>query len=238
MMDSSTKILIGAAATVVLGAFAHMAIGADFIDGLSDDATQQLSDNKLGHIKANFVREPSLKRIAILSGEASGEEREKALSMVGDIPGVAGAVWEEDAATEENETNAPAAASAEDVAKCQGDIDTVVAGKNINFKSGSAYVPPASLPLIDELVAIVKPCSGINLEVQGHTDLIGNADGNARISQARADAVMKVMVEKGIDAALLSAKGYGASQPIENARTYAANAKNRRTVFIVSSLKN
>ena len=81
----------------------------------------------------------------------------------------------------------------------------------------------------------IKQFPEVRFRVYGHTDLVGGAELNQTLSQARAETVMKQLVEKGVPADRLTAKGYGASQPLENARTAAANAKNRRTVFAVSA---
>jgi OOP family OmpA-OmpF porin len=132
-------------------------------------------------------------------------------------------------------TPAVTPATAEAVATCQGDVNTLMTGKSINFQSGSAYLAADSTALIGDIAKALKGCAGTQVEVQGHTDLIGSAEINQNLSQARAETVVKSLVDQGVPAAQLSAKGFGATQPIENARTAQANAKNRRTVFAVST---
>jgi OmpA-OmpF porin, OOP family len=131
-------------------------------------------------------------------------------------------------------TPAPAA-TAEAVAECQGDINAVMTGKTVNFQSGSAYLAGDGNALLDDVAKALKPCAGTSVEIQGHTDLIGGAEINQSLSQSRADTVKQALVTRGIDAARLTAKGFGASQPLENARTPEANAKNRRTIFVISA---
>jgi OmpA-OmpF porin, OOP family len=126
-------------------------------------------------------------------------------------------------------------ATKEAVASCQTDINSLMTGKAVNFQSGSAYLAPESSKLLADVAKALKPCTGTQVEVQGHTDLIGNADINQNLSQARAETVVKALVDQGIPAAQLTAKGYGLTQPLENARTPQANAKNRRTVFAVTA---
>jgi OmpA-OmpF porin, OOP family len=127
------------------------------------------------------------------------------------------------------------AATAEAVAECQGDINAVMTGKTVNFQSGSAYLANDGNTLLDDVAKALKPCAGTNVEIQGHTDLIGGAEINQTLSQSRADTVKQALVTRGVDAARLTAKGFGASQPLENARTAEANAKNRRTIFVISA---
>ena len=126
-------------------------------------------------------------------------------------------------------------ATAEAVTACQGNINAVMTGKTINFRSGSAYLAADSNSLLDDVAKALKPCAGTSVEIQGHTDLVGGADTNLILSQSRADTVKQALVSRGIDAPRLSAKGYGAAQPIENVINPAANAKNRRTIFAISA---
>ncbi len=132
-------------------------------------------------------------------------------------------------------TPAAVPATAEAVASCQGDVNTLMTGKSINFQSGSAYLAADSTALIGDIAKALKACAGTQVEVQGHTDLIGSAEINQNLSQSRAETVVKSLVDQGVPATQLSAKGYGATQPVENARTAEANAKNRRTVFAIST---
>ncbi|NJM51825.1 MAG: OmpA family protein [Sphingomonadales bacterium] len=137
--------------------------------------------------------------------------------------------------SESGDTAAEAPASQAAVAECQGDINAFMATKPIQFQSGSAYIGGESLAVISELAAEIKKCAGTQIEVQGHTSLTGGADTNQAISQARAQNVVDALVKDGIAKERLIAKGYGASQPLENALTSAANAKNQRTVLVITS---
>jgi outer membrane protein OmpA-like peptidoglycan-associated protein len=127
------------------------------------------------------------------------------------------------------------AATAAAVTECQSDINAVMTGKTVNFKSGSAYLAADSNALLDDVAKVLKPCAGTSVEIQGHTDLVGGADTNLILSQSRADTVKKALVSRGLVADTLSAKGYGATQPLENVINPAANAKNRRTIFAISA---
>ncbi|MFC4293312.1 OmpA family protein [Sphingorhabdus arenilitoris] len=130
---------------------------------------------------------------------------------------------------------AAAPATAQAVAACQGDINALMGSKTISFQSGSAYIGGDSQAVIAELADQIKKCAGLQIEVQGHTSLTGGAETNQNISQARAQNVVDALVKAGVPAVQLTAKGYGSSQPLENAQTTAANAKNQRTVLVVTS---
>ncbi len=131
--------------------------------------------------------------------------------------------------------SAPAPEAVAAANECQTGINTLMTGKTINFQSGSAYLANDSAAVIGDLAKALTPCKDAKVEVQGHTDLIGNAGINQTLSQARAETVMNALIGKGVPAGQLTAKGYGLTQPLENARTVQANAKNRRTVFVVTA---
>ena len=71
------------------------------------------------------------------------------------------------------------------------------------------------------------------LLIEGHTDNAGKAATNFKLSQSRADAVKKYFVDNGVDAARVTAKGYGPSKPIADNKTAAGKAKNRRVEFTI-----
>ena len=69
----------------------------------------------------------------------------------------------------------------------------------------------------------------LNLIIEGHTDSVGKDAYNQKLSQRRADAIRKYIIEKfGVEANRLTAKGYGESRPIYDNRVAVGRAKNRR----------
>ncbi len=71
----------------------------------------------------------------------------------------------------------------------------------------------------------------IKVEIAGHTDSIGTQEYNQRLSQARAEAVARWLVEHGVDSTRIVAVGYGESQPIADNGTEEGRALNRRVTF-------
>ena len=72
----------------------------------------------------------------------------------------------------------------------------------------------------------------ITIEVQGHTDNVGQAAYNQKLSQQRADSVKAYLVRKGVEGSRLVAKGYGMTQPLVPNTTAPNRALNRRVQFI------
>jgi len=79
------------------------------------------------------------------------------------------------------------------------------------------------------MVDVMKEHSDLNLTIEGHTDNVGKAAYNKKLSQQRADAVKNYMVKKGgVDAGRLKSIGYGQEKPVASNKTKAGRAKNRR----------
>ena len=76
----------------------------------------------------------------------------------------------------------------------------------------------------------------MKIEVAGHTDNTGDPDANVALSQRRAEVVQNYLIEHGIDAGRLSAKGYGASRPQASNETEEGRQENRRTEFKILDL--
>lgn len=101
----------------------------------------------------------------------------------------------------------------------------------INFDVNKATLRPESEGTLSQIVKLLKDNPGLKLEVGGHTDNTGDAAKNQALSQARAEAVKQALVAQGVDAARLTAKGYGAAKPIESNDTPEGKANNRRVEF-------
>lgn len=100
---------------------------------------------------------------------------------------------------------------------------------NVHFDFGKATLRPESYPELEELVGYLKNKDAIRVEIAGHTDNVGKDADNVRLSQQRADAIRNYVIKKGIEPARVTAKGYGASQPIGDNETDQGRQLNRRT---------
>ena len=108
------------------------------------------------------------------------------------------------------------------------DIPDVVVLKGVNFASNSARLTPQSAAILDDAAATLIKRGDVRTEVAGHTDNQGAPARNLKLSQARAEAVMRYLVSKGVNAANLTARGYGEERPIADNRTESGRAANRR----------
>lgn len=106
--------------------------------------------------------------------------------------------------------------------------------QQIQFDTAKATIKPVSFPILDAVYDVLVVNTKFTIEVQGHTDNVGAAALNQKLSQARADSVKAYLVKKGIAESRLVAKGYGMSQPLVPNDSAANKALNRRVQFIRS----
>jgi OmpA-OmpF porin, OOP family len=99
----------------------------------------------------------------------------------------------------------------------------------VTFEFNSDKLLPASNKALDDASAMLKDeYGGATIEVAGHTDSTGNEDYNKDLSRRRADAVRQYLIQAGVDGNLLTATGYGSSQPVADNHLRGGRAKNRR----------
>lgn len=119
------------------------------------------------------------------------------------------------------------------VADCAAAFETLMQRSEISFEVDSARLRPDSSPILNEVVSLVKRCPGAQIEVQGHTDSLGDAERNMDLSRQRALAVVAYVVGRGVDARRVRARGFGETEPIATNRTRRGRAMNRRIEFEV-----
>ena len=105
--------------------------------------------------------------------------------------------------------------------------------KRINFKSGTAFIPESSKPLISKVDSIIKKLDAEKVVVQGHTDSVGSATINKKLSTKRALAVAN-HISSLRGGYKLSYVGYGEANPIASNETNTGRATNRRVDLVVS----
>lgn len=107
-----------------------------------------------------------------------------------------------------------------------------------NFKFGQTELPEAAMAQIDQLVERLKadPSKGVYIELEGHTDAVGDAAVNERIGLQRAEAVKRYLHEKHqIPLHKMNVISYGEDKPVAPNTTKEGRAQNRRVVIRVLS---
>lgn len=101
---------------------------------------------------------------------------------------------------------------------------------DVKFATGKATIQGDASAEIQKVADFMQKYPNVNVTIEGHTDNRGNAAANKALSQKRADAVKAELVKLGVDAARLTAVGYGSAQPIADNKTEEGRAQNRRVV--------
>jgi OOP family OmpA-OmpF porin len=113
-------------------------------------------------------------------------------------------------------------------------VEKIDITQKIQFEFGKATLKPASFPVLDYVVQVMTSRPGIKLvQIEGHTDAIGDAERNRVLSQQRAQAVLEYLVKKGIARTRLTAKGFGPDKPIATNDTEPGREANRRVEFSI-----
>lgn len=96
------------------------------------------------------------------------------------------------------------------------------------FDFDSDKIKPEGYSMLDEMVIILKENPQINVKIDGHTDNIGPAAYNMKLSERRSNAVKKYLIDKGVEAKRLMTEGFGLTKPAVGNDTKEGRAKNRR----------
>jgi outer membrane protein OmpA-like peptidoglycan-associated protein/uncharacterized protein YidB (DUF937 family) len=104
----------------------------------------------------------------------------------------------------------------------------------INFPVGAAEIPAASYGFLNAAAAALKAApADTRVEVGGHTDNVGDPAANMQLSERRARAIRDYLVQQGVNAALLTAQGYGDTRPVASNATDEGRFHNRRIEFSI-----
>lgn len=104
--------------------------------------------------------------------------------------------------------------------------------RDVHFATGKSEITPDSDAALSTVAQTLKDNPDWKVRVEGFTDNVGNADANLKLSQERADAVMHWLVDHGVDAGRLNAKGYGAARPVASNSQASGRQKNRRVEVV------
>lgn len=120
------------------------------------------------------------------------------------------------------------------------DITLVPIGETLRlehliFNQGEAEIQPESFDELDEICALLKENATMRIQLEGHTDNVGSASANLRLSEQRVEAVKKYFTTHGISKARISTRAFGGSRPLQKLATPEARELNRRVEVRVLS---
>ena len=106
--------------------------------------------------------------------------------------------------------------------------------QGIQFDPARYTLKPVSFEILDQIAEALIDNPAYNIEIQGHTDNVGNRESNQLLSEKRAQAVLTYLVTKGVDAKRMTSRGFGDALPVASNKTSAGKMMNRRVEFVVT----
>lgn len=100
---------------------------------------------------------------------------------------------------------------------------------NVRFETGKSDIKTESQPALKNVAKEMTANPKMIIEIAGHTDNVGEDQNNMRLSQSRANSAKTYLIELGIPAEKLIAKGYGENMPVADNNTPEGRQQNRRT---------
>lgn len=114
------------------------------------------------------------------------------------------------------------------------DVPKTFVFDHLNYDFGTTTLTADSQGTVTALISILKAYPGVNVDLAGHTDNVGDPAANLALSESRAKAIKDMLVAGGIDAARITTSGFGETKPIAGNDTEDGRQKNRRTELTVT----
>ena len=159
----------------------------------------------------------------LIGGRAA---RVKKARAAGIKPLTAAAAWDY-VSRQETELRRQTAGTGVDVIR-SGELLLLRLPASGTFDVGSSDIKPQALSTVAEIGLTLKKFNQSLVDVLGHTDSTGSAAANVALSQKRAESVARQLRAKGVSAARIATRGYGAGHPISDNVTEPGRAMNRR----------
>lgn len=106
--------------------------------------------------------------------------------------------------------------------------------RGVNFDFDKSDIRPDARPILDEAIRVLQDEPQIDVTVEGHTDSIGSAAYNQRLSERRAQSVVNYLAKGGIARSRLDPIGFGEDDPVASNDTEEGRAQNRRVELRVT----
>ncbi|RYZ30703.1 MAG: tetratricopeptide repeat protein [Chitinophagaceae bacterium] len=115
------------------------------------------------------------------------------------------------------------------------EVDAAVVLRNLFFETNKYLIQPESEVELKKVVQFLQDNPTVKIQIEGHTDNVGTAADNQKLSDQRARATVNYLLEQGIMPQRLVAKGFGATKPVADNKTEEGRAQNRRTELKIIS---
>jgi len=110
----------------------------------------------------------------------------------------------------------------------------VVTLGDVLFETDQAELQPGAATMLDRLAGFLAEYPERRIIIEGHTDSTGAAEYNERLSERRADAVRRALLERGVSGDRVETRGLGEEYPVATNDTSAGRQLNRRVEIVIS----
>lgn len=111
--------------------------------------------------------------------------------------------------------------------------DQTIRMYEVTFNNGTSILTAAAREELNPLVLALRDQPNIRVRIDGHTDSLGGAEDNRRLSQERAEAVATHLALQGVPTQRITTRGFGESRPVASNSTAAGREKNRRIEVVL-----
>jgi outer membrane protein OmpA-like peptidoglycan-associated protein len=115
------------------------------------------------------------------------------------------------------------------------ELNTPFTWQGLTFRKKDQRWRPASVESLNSLTELLKNNPRLIIDVESYTDARGQDAENLTLTQQRADLVRQFLIDNGVAASRLTAKGFGETKPIADNTTELGRKLNRRTEFVILS---
>ena len=110
----------------------------------------------------------------------------------------------------------------------------IVNMSDVLFDTGSSTLKPGAREKLAKISGILLAHKGLTLQIEGHTDSVGGDDFNQQLSERRAASVLDFLAGEGVPDEVMSARGFGKTQPVAGNDTAEGRQRNRRVELVVN----
>jgi outer membrane protein OmpA-like peptidoglycan-associated protein len=110
----------------------------------------------------------------------------------------------------------------------------IVNMSDVLFDTAKSSLRPLAREKLAKVAGIVSGHPGLRLDVEGHTDSVGGDDYNQQLSEQRGESVRAYLIDQGMAAGSVTAKGFGKTQPVASNDTAEGRQLNRRVELVIS----
>jgi outer membrane protein OmpA-like peptidoglycan-associated protein len=126
----------------------------------------------------------------------------------------------------------------EEVAQLEQEVLVLNFKSDLWFDSSSALLKSGAQSELDKVATVLNKYPNSKIQIEGHTDNVGDETNNVTLSEKRATAVKDALSSKGVDSSRMQTMGFGGSKPVADNTTVEGRQANRRVeIVIVPSLK-